>query len=256
MNFWDINSLDIHQDRAQIERQSGLSSLSLVDKFNRKNTHFSVIDDENIYTTTLDDCTCPDFASRRLPCKHMYFIAKKFKKFKTTGEKRSTTLIADFSSGYAKDWFFSVRTANYLALDILNILTTEKDKITKKTHKVYKLKQGKFFNFVTCAVFYDNKLAHELVWKEALKTFKYSLQIQETIPSSKVYTFKFENDTIIRNVKFIYGTVTFNLYKTNDEHTKEELIKTFTCEQDKFITFLKTGKLDNRLDLGKDIIND
>lgn len=27
------------------------------------------------YTTTLESCTCPDFQARKLPCKHIYFLA-------------------------------------------------------------------------------------------------------------------------------------------------------------------------------------
>lgn len=256
MSFWDINSLDLHKQITQIEKQKGLSSLKYVEKFNRKNSIFQIDDDGEILTTTLDNCSCSDFLSDGKPCKHMYFLAKSMKKFKTNDGTRSSKLIADFSSGYAKDWFFTVRPANYLALDILNLPTRKTDKITKKKDTIFELKQGKFYNFTTCSVFYDNKLAHETVWSEALNHFKYSIQIQETIPSNKIYEFEFKNNMVIRNIRIIYGSVTFNLYTPNKEKTKEEYINTFTCYQDEFITFLKTGILKNKLNLQEDIIND
>lgn len=256
MSFWDINSLVLHEQPSQIEKQKGLSSLSYVDKFNKKNSIFQIDDSSDIFTTTLDKCSCPDFLSDGKPCKHMYFLAKSMKKFKTDDGSRSSKLIADFSSGYAKNWFFTVRPANYLALDILNLPTTKTDKITKKKTTIHELKQGKFYNFTTCSVFYDNRVAHEVVWSEALQHFKYSIQIQDTIPSNKIYEFEFKDNMVTRNVRIIYGSVTFNLYRPNKEKTQEEYINVFSCAQDEFIQFLKTGILKNKLNLKEDIIND
>jgi len=33
--------------------------------------------ERNAYKTTLTRCSCPDFQKRKLPCKHMYFLALK-----------------------------------------------------------------------------------------------------------------------------------------------------------------------------------
>lgn len=43
----------------------------------------------NVYTVSLECCSCPDFKDRRKPCKHMYYFARKSGRcsIEKTGEK-------------------------------------------------------------------------------------------------------------------------------------------------------------------------
>ena len=54
--FWGGWSPTIHADRKQKARCARSEK-------------------SNIYETTLSSCSCPDFAERRLPCKHIYSLA-------------------------------------------------------------------------------------------------------------------------------------------------------------------------------------
>ncbi|MBB5337556.1 SWIM zinc finger family protein [Pectinatus brassicae] len=106
MNFWNQDSLSLHQSTEQMKKQISLSSLKS-QKIN-KDTRTALIsdEDENIFQTSLTECTCSDFQRDHLPCQHMYHLANKLKLFVIRKNKRSNNLIADFSSGYAGNWFF------------------------------------------------------------------------------------------------------------------------------------------------------
>ncbi|MDD3040526.1 SWIM zinc finger family protein [Bacteroides sp.] len=71
---WD-NS--IHSDDSQIDRQGRSMTYPFtfdVDK-HTKTARFSSTSILPFYETTLTSCTCEDFQSRKLPCKHIYRLA-------------------------------------------------------------------------------------------------------------------------------------------------------------------------------------
>ena len=242
-SFWDENSLSIHSLPGQIANQNSLNSLT-IQRLNTQSKTADILSDEDdtLYHVTLHDCTCMDYQSTQLPCRHMYALANKLKLFVNERNRRSKKLIADFSSGYAANWFFCVREANYLALDI--VLSPRR----KNKQTIMVLTQGKFYNFHDGSIFYDNKIAYEVPWGEALKKLKYSVQIVDVIPTTNKITFVYDN-TIIRQNSIAYGDVTFKLYQPTADNTKEECVGTYTCKQDEFLNFLKTGKLKNELNL-------
>lgn len=240
MNFWDEESLTIHQTPSQISRQVGLSNLSIKD-FDQVTKSASIMDEnKNIFHTSLEHCNCDDFNLTKLPCTHMYKLANKLKLFKFTKNNRREKLIADFSSGYAKDWCFAIRPSSFLALDIL---FTPYTKINQRKYgKLGRYTQGGFYNFSEGFVAYDNKIAYETTWGEALKQLKFSIQIQEVTPTVNVAKITYDN-AIVRQMKISYGTVKFDIYVPNKEKFQEKYISTHTCTQDKFVEFLKTGIL-------------
>src|ERR1039458_931966 len=97
-------------------------------------------------------------------------------------EQRSPVLIATLIDGYANGWRFAVPEAFRNSLDIK--LTAIK--IGTKTVDIYT--QGKQFSFNNGAILYDNRLAYELEWGEALKRIRLSVQIEEVTGSDYVTT--------------------------------------------------------------------
>ena len=248
LKFWNLNSLLIHGKLSQMDKQSHLSSLKITN-LNKANFSADIIDEDDIsYHTTLNDCSCFEFINEHVPCRHMYALAAKLKIFKGQKERRSKNLIVDCSSKYSKDWFFVIQQANYPALDILLMPRKE----NKKT--IMALTQGKLYNFHDGSIFYDTEKAYTLPWHEALKEINYSIQITETKPSVNVNNFKYVDNCIIRHSYIHYGDLTFKLYKVNVAKTAEECIGTYTCKQDEFVKFLKTGILNKCLDLSKHIV--
>lgn len=120
MDFFDIKNVDIHNKSEQLEQQESLSCISI----NKTKS----IATENIveagkkykvsYHVSLNGCECEHFKKYKLPCRHMYSLAKTFGIYKNTKSFRSEDFIADFSNGYAKNWKFAVRKCNYDELDI------------------------------------------------------------------------------------------------------------------------------------------
>lgn len=64
-----------HEAEEQIARQNRATDPSDILKLSKKQRAARIQGYEDVYTTTFRDCTCPDFAKRRLPCKHMYALA-------------------------------------------------------------------------------------------------------------------------------------------------------------------------------------
>lgn len=83
MKFHDEWDSSIHADPEQVKRQKSATSAKL--------TPVSVDHDlcsgsfkgskSSVYTTTLNSCTCVDFARRKLPCKHIYRLAYELHQF-------------------------------------------------------------------------------------------------------------------------------------------------------------------------------
>lgn len=86
-NQWD----DIHSTSEQLKRQKkacekGLSPLEI----NESDCNAVFKGSSSKYTTTLSNCTCRDFALRKLPCKHMYRLAYELHLFNLPCEVAST----------------------------------------------------------------------------------------------------------------------------------------------------------------------
>lgn len=74
---WQDWDYIIHEDEAQISRQGRAMTYPFSFDINQK-TQTAVFSSTSVmpyYDTTLHSCTCGDFESRRLPCKHIYRLA-------------------------------------------------------------------------------------------------------------------------------------------------------------------------------------
>lgn len=245
-HFFTPDTVDLHNEPDQLERQEGVSvyNVTKIDKIaftavvtNKKNPAESA-------EVSLRSCTCDDFKERRKPCRHMYaFAVKQIKlddgakiKFFSRKNERLETLMADFSKGYADGWAFVVRPCNYEALDIKWLPKTVK----KKTF--LQLTQGDVYNFSEGSVFYDTPIAYEVPWGVALNSINCSLQITKTF-SSYTIPCVYVNDIHIleRTDKPVYGEVYFDVFRPNADKTKEERVAGFSCKQDEFLKLLQTG---------------
>ena len=75
MNFgnWDEN---LHNDYEQIKRMAFMQRIKPENvTIYPQNQSAKIIGTDGIYKVTLDSCTCYDFDSRQLPCKHIYRLA-------------------------------------------------------------------------------------------------------------------------------------------------------------------------------------
>lgn len=67
----------IHEDFEQVKRMISASKLKSADITLSADGETALIKGSGAepYETTLEECTCPDFAIRNAPCKHMYRLA-------------------------------------------------------------------------------------------------------------------------------------------------------------------------------------
>lgn len=73
MQFGDWDE-SIHEHYEQIARIGNMLQINPKDViFDIQNQTILV---KGVYQTTLKECTCTDFLMRRLPCKHIYFLAR------------------------------------------------------------------------------------------------------------------------------------------------------------------------------------
>ena len=234
MNFFTSEHLELHNEDDQLYFQVGLSNIEILEK-DESNLSALVYDDEDgeEYRASLEKCECEYFEEHQLPCRHMYRVANAFGFFKNSKNATSKKLIADFSKGYADGWKFIVRPCNYLALDIRQLPPT-KNNINKRPTLV----QGKYYNFTTGSLFYDNIAAYNKKWGEALKEINHSIQITESTPNILDYEVVLKNNVLTRITLVNYGTVTFKLWGANDKFIGE-----FTCKQNEFLEILKSGDM-------------
>ena len=238
MNFFSPEFEELHNDEEQLIRQDNSSKVEMANVNKESQTGRT----EHGYDVSLESCTCKDFRYRRLPCKHMYKLARELKLFKNKNE-RSSELIADFSKGYAEGWRFVVRPCNYASLDIiLQNRLVEGEKRGKNSKKELTLTQGKLYNFQRGVIFYDNMAAYDGVWGDALKKINLCLQIDSATESIDVPIVVWEDNRFVRRQEPSYGRVNFSVYKPDAEHTRLEKIKSYSCRQDEFVSLLKTGE--------------
>lgn len=240
-DFFTEAAIDLHGTADQLQRQEKLLDVKIgkIDKNNKCGT----LGTTN-YTTTLFKCTCKDFKDRHLPCKHIYRLALELGIYKMTRIKRSSALIADFSTGYAEGWKFSIPTCFRDSLDIklMPRATGEKDEYGKPIFK-NEWTQGELYCFHEGAILYNDKIAYEASWGDALKSLEYMIQVDKVTPSSNKASIIFDNGQLINNIDIRYGTIRFKLYKPLIDKDGIEYINTLECPQDKFVVFLKTGIL-------------
>jgi len=143
-----------------------------------------------------------------------------------TRKQRSLKLIANFVDGFAKGWHFAV---GEFFKNELDIKLTER---VEKAKKVLRWTQGPFYCFAEGHTVYDTPKAY-LQWSEALKHINLFCQVQRAVPNTL-------NDKTGR----ISGSVSFTLYRINQEKTGIENIGFYHLSQNDFVDFLKTGQFD------------
>lgn len=237
MNFFSPDMLNMHNTDKQLEQQIALSSLKI--QQNDTGDWLVTETDDNgtdhQYHASLDACDCEHFTTYHQPCRHMYRVAMKENLFKAMRTKRSDTLIADFSDGYAANWKFIVRPCNWHDLDIL--YTPRR----KNKQAFYTWTQGECYSFTSGSVFYDTMEAYTNPWGEALKHITCSLQIKESFPTVAVSQVFLEKGSLVNHTHYEYGIVKFDLYRPDEKHEHERVVGHYVCRQDEFVNLLKSG---------------
>lgn len=231
MKKWSDWPLDIHTTPEQIKRFDNLLAVELpiVDTIRECG------ETENGYRVNLTECTCMDFKARKLPCKHMYKLAQELDKFTLPKvAERSLNLIADFSSGFARDWRFAINSSFWPNLDIKYI----KKKINGETALV--LTQGYNFSFDVGHTFYDSTSAYTTPWAEAIWEIHYALQVHSVYPNNRTWAFEYQGDRLVGQVAYKYGPMTFDVFTVSNS----KLVKNnrYTCHVDEFVRLLKEGE--------------
>lgn len=235
MNYFEITdkNLKLHNQPEQVEEMYYMDDCT-VDAINTKASSGIVSDSTGSYDVHIDTCTCDIYRSNKLPCRHIYSLAKKLNILKTQ-TLRSKELLADFSKGYADGWKFVVRPCNYLALDIVWSQEVKNKKVVWKGWK-----QGTNYHFTAGSVFYDSLVAYNTSWGEALKEITYSIQIDTSTPMQEdIYVDVDENHCMHRYIKHSGGSVTYSVYE--NDGTREFLSYQATCSQSEFLNILKYG---------------
>lgn len=154
--------------------------------------------------------------------------------------ERSSVLLSTFQGGYTKEWYFKLPPTFRSALDIK--LTTRQ--IDNQKYEIWT--QGNIYSFKQGDTFYDSLLAYSLTWEQALKVFKFNIQIEEAEPdryeaieTSKIHSDGQEINLILNH--HVDGFVRFKVYKS--ENGQLNLLDTVKCSQKEFIQLLQTGKL-------------
>lgn len=78
INDWLVWDYSIHCDESQTDRQGRAMTYPFTFSIDRssKTAQFSSTSILPYYDTDLSSCTCADFNERKLPCKHIYRLAK------------------------------------------------------------------------------------------------------------------------------------------------------------------------------------
>lgn len=232
MEKWTDWPVEIHNSAEQVKRidDSFMTLLSDVDPVSETARA------ENGYAVSLTKCTCGDFIKRHQPCEHMYRLAYELDRLMLSkSAERSTELIADFKTGFARNWSFAVGTCFWSALDIRY---TER-KFNGK--KALIPTQGYNYTFEHGMTFYDNPAAY-MIWNEALKNFKICIEVQKAYPNKKTYSFKYENGVLYGEADYEYGTVVLDIYAVNAEKTGIKKVGYVDMRADEFVNLLISGE--------------
>jgi hypothetical protein len=140
--------------------------------------------------------------------------------------KRDTELLADFSSGYAKDWFFCVPIFFYDALDIK--FTYRK----KEERKIWT--QGSTFNFSVGDMIWNYSYPYCKNFVSEIIMPKIGIQVQSSkscLPQTK--------NRLRNEGKINFTIVTENYVQDSKDNWKT--IGNYSLSQDGFVEFLITG---------------
>jgi hypothetical protein len=149
------------------------------------------------------------------------------KKYRST---RFIELIADFTNGYSRNWWFCVPSFFYEALDI---------KLTERVvnnKRVYKLTQGSNYNFTTGDTFYNHAYPYckDFLCINQPEQPQICIQIQSATPCIQ------ESENNQRNPGSVSFKILINRGKNQSECSWETIgFKTLT--QDEFIELLIKG---------------
>ena len=140
---------------------------------------------------------------------------------------RSEQLIADFSNGFAKNWFMAVGDQFKSELDI------KKTNRKKNGKKIGVWTQGTSYNFKEGQVFYDTPKGYS-IWSDALGKITFTCKILESETKINATKHKVAHE----------GFVKFALYRINNEKTNIVEIYKHRMTQNDFVIFLKTGEIE------------
>jgi hypothetical protein len=160
----------------------------------------------------------------------IYILDKLITQEKTRKFQRLTELIADFSNGYAKDWFFCIPKFFYEALDIKYTERKEKG----KTLKLWT--QGSTFKFDT----------GDIIWNHA---YPYCKNFVSEIIKPKIGILVQSSEPCLPKTKDreqrYSGKVNFILFtERNDPDSKfiwKKIAGNYNGSQDDFVEFLIKG---------------
>ena len=139
---------------------------------------------------------------------------------------RSTELIADFSDGFARGWFFAVRTSCREALDIKFVERV----VDGKKESVWT--QGNCYAFRAGEILYDTPLAYQDTWQEARQHTRVAVQVDQAVP-----------DTVDDNKRIVPGYVTFTVLRPDEARTRFVPGERHTVSQAGCVELLRTGCL-------------
>lgn len=85
----------IHQEPAQQDRiqRSIEHNLSMKSMLSSGYSGKVIGTTGNVYLVSLNKCTCQDFKRRRLPCKHMYYLAQQSKRCEILNDKYGYSIL-------------------------------------------------------------------------------------------------------------------------------------------------------------------
>lgn len=232
MDKWTDWPLKLHTEEEQIKRIEESFNVDLYDI----ETISQAATAENGYNVSLTKCTCMDFNTRKLPCKHIYRLAYILEKLKLPRiAKREPILIADFTSGFAKGWHFAV------GMCFMNNLDIKLKKPAKGQPQEGILTQGYNFTFEVGQMFYDNPDVYNHIWSEAIQEINHAIQIHSVYPNRRSYSFTYKDGILDGQVAFKYGAVVFDLFRVNNDGDKLLKIGRHSLSADEFVRFLKEG---------------
>jgi len=233
MDKWIDWPLELHQEEEQIQRVDSSTSVKLNNLDKAAMTAIA----ENGYKVSLTKCTCMDFNTRQKPCKHIYKLAQDLGLMRVKGTaSKNDTPIADFTSGFAKGWFFAVGKWYAKSLD-LTYTTKDVDGET-----VIIPRQGYDFSFNPGSVVYDSPEAYTLIWKEAFDLINVVLQVHSAYKNKRTYSLDFnENNVLVAQIDIKYSALTFDVYIPNRETRRLEEKGRFSCSNSNYVELLTTG---------------
>jgi hypothetical protein len=223
---WDDYDISVHEHEEQIKRIDNSVDV-LFDKI-ENGTGIT----NHGYTVTIDNCTCPDFITRKLPCKHIYALAKQLKRFIVPQKmERKKDLIVELNeNGFSQEWAFVIRKCNYPSLDIR----------WNDVMKCYT--QGEDFHFDVGTVFYDTPVAYSNeAWGDVLPKINFSIQVLSSTTNFRHYKLETKDNILYAMPRMEYGVTSFNVYKVDRSINKEVFYKKFSCSNESFIALLRDG---------------